>query len=164
MGPTRTTDPRRNNEEPQPLPMESPPDTVDPVTPPADPVLPAPLQMPLRVMLMVLGTVFVVIGVPGLFLPALPGVPLLLLAAACYARSSNRLYAALLSNPFIGPSIRQWREHRSIPRRAKITAITMVIVAFSFSISLAVDNLAGRIVLGVIGIALLIFLARLPSR
>jgi uncharacterized membrane protein YbaN (DUF454 family) len=143
--------------------VESPPKTIDPVKPP-ETVLPARLPLALRVVLIVLGSVFVAIGVLGLFLPALPGVPLLLLAATCYAHSSSRLYAALLANRFIGPSIREWREHRSIPRRAKITALIMVVVAFGLSIGLALDSVPVRIALGVIGIALVIFLARLPSR
>ena len=144
--------------------MESPTHTKNPSKPPSEAPQPKPLPTALRVALICLGTVLVAVGAVGLFLPALPGVPLLLLAAACYARSSNRLYTALLANRFLGPSIRQWRENRSIPRRAKVTAIIMIVVAFGLSIGLVLESLALRITLGVIGITLVAFLARLPSR
>ena len=144
--------------------MVAPTEVKTPVKPSSDAILPKPLPTGLRVLLLCIGTLCVAIGAVGVVLPVLPGAPLLLLAAACYARSSNRLYAALLSNRFLGPSIRQWRENRSMPQRAKITAIVMIVVAFTLSIGLAIDNLALRIVLGVIGITLVIFLARLPSQ
>lgn len=61
-------------------------------------------------------------GAVGLFLPLLPTVPFLILAAFCFARSSRRLEAWLLAHPRYGPHIRGWRERGAISRRGKRAA------------------------------------------
>lgn len=66
-------------------------------------------------------------------LPLLPTVPFLLLAAFCFARSSERLHQWLVGHPTFGPPIRDWEERGAIGRRAKwIATVSMagsVIVA-----------------------------------
>jgi len=63
------------------------------------------------------------LGVVGAFLPILPTVPFLLLAAFCFARSNPAWEQRLLDHPTYGPSLRQWRERRAISRPAKVSAI-----------------------------------------
>ncbi len=72
------------------------------------------------------GSVCVGLGVAGIFLPLLPTTPFLLLAAALYVRSSPRLYARLLSNRWLGGYIRNFRENRAIPLRAKIVSLVVM--------------------------------------
>lgn len=84
------------------------------------------------------GLVSVGLGAIGAFLPILPTVPFLLLAAFCFARSHPEWEARLLAHPRWGPSIRDWRERRAISRKAKIAALgTLVlsgtVAAFSLS-------------------------------
>ena len=55
------------------------------------------------------GTLCVVLGVIGIFLPLMPTTVFLLLAAACYARSSERFYRKLWDHPWLGPYVRQRR-------------------------------------------------------
>jgi uncharacterized membrane protein YbaN (DUF454 family) len=62
-------------------------------------------------------------GIVGAFLPVLPTVPLLLLAAFCFARSNPEWEARLLRHPRWGPPITDWRERRAISRRAKLAAL-----------------------------------------
>ncbi len=69
-----------------------------------------------------LGWVFVAMGIAGLFLPLVPGTLFLILAAACFTRSSPRFEAWLLNHPRLGPPVRRWRERGAIPRRAKAYA------------------------------------------
>jgi uncharacterized membrane protein YbaN (DUF454 family) len=69
------------------------------------------------------GLFFVGLGVVGAFLPLLPTVPFLLLALFCFARSNPAWEQRLLDHPRYGPPLRQWRERRAIPRRAKIAAL-----------------------------------------
>jgi uncharacterized membrane protein YbaN (DUF454 family) len=77
----------------------------------------------MRYVYLALGLFFVALGVIGIFLPVLPTTPFLILAAACFARSSPRLESWLLNHPHYGPMLRAWREHRAIPRKAKLMAL-----------------------------------------
>ena len=62
------------------------------------------------------------LGLVGIFVPGLPTVPFILLAAFAAARGSARLERRLLADPRFGPLIEDWRRHRSVPRRAKWVA------------------------------------------
>jgi uncharacterized protein len=113
---------------------------------------------------MALGVTFTIAGLLGIFLPLVPTTPLLLLAAACFARASTTFYNALLNHPYLGPPIRQWRENRSISPRAKASAILMIVVTFGISIAGFVPTTAGKVIVAMVGFALIVYLARLPSR
>lgn len=85
----------------------------------------------MRLLFLCLGWFFVALGVVGAFLPILPTTPFLLLAVACFARSSPKLEAWLMNHPKFGPTLRNWREHGAIPRRAKIAAVVMMSVSYA---------------------------------
>ena len=112
----------------------------------------------------ILGTLFLLLGIVGIFLPLLPTTPFLLLATACYARSSRRFYNWLLNHATFGPLIIEWRTYRSIPKRIKITAIIMMVLTFGSSIWFFVKDGRLQIALAVFGLAMAIWLYRIPSR
>ncbi len=85
-----------------------------------------PLPRWLRMLLLGIGFVLVPIGALGIFLPVLPGVPLLILAAACFARSSPRFERWLVTHPLLGPGIENWRKRGAISKKAKAIAISMM--------------------------------------
>ncbi len=116
-----------------------------------------------RWLLVAAGTVLVGIGILGVILPLLPGTPFLLLAAACYARASTRFYNWLLNNRLVGPTLAAWREDRSIPFRAKVSAISMVIIAFGISAGFVIEPVAARMAMAVLGLGIVVFLMRLPT-
>lgn len=71
------------------------------------------------------------LGSVGIFVPLLPTVPLYILAAFCFARSSPRLEARLMNHPRYGPHLVAWREKGVVSRRAKLSATA----AFAASIA-----------------------------
>ncbi|MEZ5911132.1 MAG: YbaN family protein [Paracoccaceae bacterium] len=83
-----------------------------------------------------LGLIALALGAAGVFLPLLPTVPFLLLAAFFFARSSERLHDWLLRHPVFGPPIEHWRRSGAIGRRAKRLATVSVLAAFGISVAL----------------------------
>lgn len=73
-----------------------------------------------------IGTLSLFLGILGIFLPLLPTTPFLLLTAALYFKSSPRLYAWLLNQKHLGPYIRNFRENKAIPLRAKIISVSLM--------------------------------------
>jgi len=84
----------------------------------------------LRGLYLAAGLAFVALGFVGIFLPVLPTTPFLILAAACFARSSRRLENWLLDHPRFGPLLRGWRQRGAIPRRAKMMALAGILLGY----------------------------------
>ena len=103
-------------------------------------------------MLVVAGFFFVGLGVVGIFLPLLPTTPFLLLAAACFAHSSERFYRWLVNNRWFGPYVRGYREGRGIPVKIKIFTIALLWVVILTSATFVVSNLIVRIILLVVAV------------
>ncbi|MCK4593628.1 YbaN family protein [bacterium] len=116
-----------------------------------------------RWLLVAAGSVSLGLGVLGIFLPVLPTTPFLLLAAFCYARSSQRLYDWLLNTRHLGPYIRTWREKKAIPLRFKVFVLVLMTVFIVISAVFFVEALWLRILLGVILVAVSIHILRIPT-
>jgi uncharacterized membrane protein YbaN (DUF454 family) len=108
------------------------------------------------------GTLFLGLGITGVFVPLLPTTPFLLLSAACYARSSKRLYDWLLNHPVMGRIIREWRTHRRMPLRAKRMALVFVIIAFGYSTWTFLSRPEIWVPLNILGLGLFFWLMRIP--
>ena len=99
---------------------------------PADAVDPASATpRVMRGIYLALGLGFVVLGFIGAFLPVLPTTPFLILAAACFARSSPRLEDWLLRHPRFGPLLREWRRRGAIPVKAKLMSLGGMAIGFA---------------------------------
>jgi uncharacterized membrane protein YbaN (DUF454 family) len=117
----------------------------------------------LKVILIICGTLFVALGVVGIFLPLVPTTVFLLLAAACYARSSSRLYAGLLGNRWLGSYIRNYHERRGMRRRDRVVTLSMLWVGISATLIWTVHTLwLGLLLLG-IAVGVTIHVVRLPG-
>lgn len=66
------------------------------------------------------------LGFIGIFLPGLPTVPFILLAAFAAARGSEKLHGWLLAHRRFGPMIRDWQAHGAVSRRSKWLATVMM--------------------------------------
>ena len=90
------------------------------------------LKVIMKYLLIILGSISLALGVIGIFLPLLPTTPLLLLAATLYVRSSDKLYQWLIHHKYLGSYIRNFREHRAIPLRAKIISVSLLWITLSY--------------------------------
>lgn len=116
-----------------------------------------------KLMWISLGSLFVGLGAIGVIVPGLPTTPFLILAAACYIRSSQRLYDWLISNKRFGPYLKDYREGKGIPRKAKRVAVVMIVVFVSFSVVFGIEDLTLKIAVGLLGlIGLLYVLFKVP--
>ncbi len=116
----------------------------------------------LKWLYLIAGFLLVALAVLGIFLPLLPTTPLLLLAAACFANSSEKYHRWLLEHNLFGPIIRNWHESRCIPRKAKIIAVLSILIFGTYAIGFAIDNLAIRISGVIILVIGLIVVLRIP--
>lgn len=117
-----------------------------------------------RVLFNIAGTLALALGILGIFLPLLPTTPFVLLAAACYARGSERFHQWLLANRTFGPMVREWEGHRSLPWRTKITAIVLMSLTMAVSIVFFVRPAWLKLLLALAGVGLAIWMYRIPSR
>ncbi|OGW41980.1 MAG: hypothetical protein A2132_04160 [Nitrospirae bacterium RBG_16_43_11] len=99
-----------------------------------------------RLLLISLGLFFVGLAVLGIVLPVLPTTPFLLLALACFAKSSKKLHDWLLRNKTFGPLIKQWHETRSMTRKTKVYALISVFVVGGTSF-ISVDTFIMKLIL-----------------
>jgi len=98
------------------------------------------------------GWLAVAVGGIGVVLPGLPTTGFMILAAACFARCSPRFEQWVLQLPGVGRAVADYRAGLGMPKRAKVTAITMMVIAISISVGLLLDNTALRISIVVAGL------------
>ncbi|MCK4885025.1 YbaN family protein [Candidatus Bathyarchaeota archaeon] len=120
-------------------------------------------QKLVRALFFVAGTVSLAIGTIGIVLPILPTTPLLLLALACYCRSSKRMTKWVLTNKYFGSYIRRYKEGKGIPIKTKIIAISTLWITISYSAFFIVNIWIVQLILFVIAIAVSIHILRLPT-
>ena len=118
----------------------------------------------IKVLWIIAGSVFVVLGAFGVILPELPTTPFLILAAACYIRSSQKLYDWLIANKTFGPYLKDYREGKGIPKRAKKIALIMMTIFVGYAVLFALDDLVVRAVVLILGLIGFFYVAyRVPS-
>ncbi len=113
-------------------------------------------------MYLVSGLLFVALAAVGAVLPVLPTTPFLLAAAACFARSSQRFYDRLLKSRMFGPLIRDWRDHRILPVKAKAWAVSLIVLVGGASVVL-VPVVWVQVGLAVTLLGLIVWLLQIPS-
>ena len=124
---------------------------------------PSPRPRLLRWLLVTAGMLSVSLGFVGVFVPILPTTPFLLLAAACFLRSSDRLYHWLMSHRVFGPCLQNYREHRALTLRAKVITTVGIWASIGYAVIFAAESVALRIALLVIACAVNAHILRLKT-
>lgn len=109
------------------------------------------------------GTLFTGLGLVGMFVPLLPTTPLLLLAAFCYARSSERFYHWLMTNRIFGDYIRNYREGRGITLKHKVMALTLLWATIGYAAWFLVQPWWGKAGLVAIAVGVTIHLVSVKT-
>jgi uncharacterized membrane protein YbaN (DUF454 family) len=107
----------------------------------------------------VLGSMFLTVGIVGIVVPLLPTTPFLLLAAVCYAKGSKRLHDKLLASPWLGPYLRATKDGSALTWRWRAATLTFLWASMALAIIFLVEGMIIRAVLIVIAIAVTLHIA-----
>ncbi|MFI8621155.1 YbaN family protein [Marinomonas sp. NPDC078689] len=116
-----------------------------------------------RIFFIILGWFSLITGIIGIFLPLLPTTPLVLLAAWCFSKSSERFHTWLIEHKYFGPILRDWQSSDGIPKRTRNRAILFMWLGMTISI-IIVGRFWATLCLIIIGLAVSIYLLRMPTR
>lgn len=114
-----------------------------------------------------LGTLSLAIGIIAIFVPGLPTTAFLLLTAALYMRSSDKLYQRLLANKYVGPYILEFRTNKGMTKRTKLHAIGTMWFMIAISTIFMVQDTIVRIIIiavGLIGTIVMGFIVRTSDK
>lgn len=116
-----------------------------------------------RWMLISAGMICVGLGAIGIILPGLPTTPFLLLAAYCFARSSEHFHCWLLNHRWFGSYVRNFEEGRGMTRRAKAATLLVMWLSFGITIILFVPARWGQVGMFMLAAVTSLYIARLPT-
>ena len=103
-------------------------------------------------LLLLLGFIFVGLGFIGIIVPGMPTTVFMILAAACFAKSSPKFEQWILDLPGIGRLVQDHRDGLGMPQKSKAIAITMMVLAVTLSIIFAITSTLIQILVGGVGI------------
>lgn len=116
-----------------------------------------------KLLYLLLGHFFLVIGMIGIPTPILPTTPFLLLSAYFYSLSSEKFHRWLLAHPKLGPPIITWRKEGAISRRAKTLATGIILLNLCFPLFIIETPTSAKIVAAAAGLGAILFILSRPS-
>lgn len=116
-----------------------------------------------KALLIAAGFASLSLGVAGIFLPLLPTTPFLLLASACFLRSSERLHRWLLHHRVFGNFIGGYQRFRAISLRAKMLTVIVLWLFIGYAAVFVVGAALIRVLLLVIAAAVTVHIVRLRT-
>jgi len=103
-----------------------------------------------KMLYLVTGVLAGVLGTIGIFLPILPTVPLYLLVAFCFARSSERLHIWFTGTKLYRDNLESYVQGQGMTRKAKVRIMVSVTVIMTVGFVMMDQLLAARIVLALV--------------
>lgn len=117
-----------------------------------------------RILLKTLGIISLTLGIFGIVLPILPTTPFLLLSSYLFLKSSDRLYKWLINHKIFGPYIKNFQEDKSIPRKVKISSISLLWLTITTSALFFVQILWVKFLLFAIAIGVTIHILHYKTK
>ncbi|MEX2586863.1 MAG: YbaN family protein [Actinomycetota bacterium] len=119
----------------------------------------------LRLPWLVLGLVCVALGAIGVVVPGLPTTIFFIAAAACFGRSSDRLERWVLGLPRIGPAVSDYRNGLGMARKAKVLAVSSIVVFSGLAVLVVVEDPVPRAaILAAAAVGVIYVSWRVPTR
>lgn len=116
-----------------------------------------------RIFFMVMGAIFLLLGIIGIFLPLLPTTPFVLLTAFCWARSSTRFHTWLLTHKWFGSIVSNWESHRVIPLKAKwLSTVMMNSAIFASVLTMPDERWWVKVIMVIIGVSVSLWIWSFP--
>ena len=116
----------------------------------------------IKALVLFVGGLSVVLGIIGIFLPVMPTTPFLLLAAACFMRTSPKFYNWLVGHPKLGKYLVYYLEGKGIPLKAKVYTIATMAISMGVTCYF-VPVTAVRILLPLVGVLVTLYIVRQPT-
>ncbi|MFC1995396.1 YbaN family protein [Chloroflexota bacterium] len=113
-----------------------------------------------RRLLFIAGTLSMGVGILGILIPILPTTPFLLIAAACYIRSSQKFYNWLLNNRILGVYISNYMQGKGIPLKVKMFTVTLLWLTIGISVCFFAPNVIIRVILILIAVGVTVHIIR----
>lgn len=117
----------------------------------------------LRWLCISLGTLSAGLGLVGIFIPVLPTTVFLLLAACCYARSSERFYKWLLGNRMLGKYLTSYLEVRGVPMKTRVLSLSLLWITILSAVVFFVENIYVDLLLVSIAVGISYYILTLPA-
>lgn len=116
-----------------------------------------------KILLMTIGSISLVLGFIGVFLPVIPTTPFVLVSLACFMNTSEKMHHFVMTNKHLGPYARAYANGEGIPKRAKLKAVFLIWITIGFSVIFVLDKLPLRIMLLVIATIVSTYIVTRPT-
>lgn len=100
-----------------------------------------------KIILLIIGVITMSLGFVGIFLPVFPTTPFLLVALACFVKSSAKMHRFILENKYLGPYVKDYTSGNGIPMKAKWRAVSLIWITIGFSALFVLDKWSLRILI-----------------
>ena len=117
----------------------------------------------IKILFVIAGTIFLLLGAIGILLPVVPTTPFLLLSAACYYKGSKRSHNWILNNKWFGHYIKNYTEGKGISLKAKIFTISLLWLTILYSIIFVINILIVQLILFIIAIGVSIHIITITT-